>query len=358
MIEKVHEGGPELEPAAIVLQQCSACHQEYRAERGARCPACGHPSFAATSEPNGPQRCAECPTFWFGKASDKCPKCGSALRQADPKPDPLPPMAPALKKVPETIAIIACGPTNADWHKGHFAYEKIFPGVDEVWSLNKGLRTTKCDLGFVMDDMVTEARRCPEYAADLRKLSIPIVTSTVDQQVKDLFPDNRLIEYPLDDVWKACGARVLANKKLTTPGDLRAYFYQNGLHQQMQDPIRRDELGRRAGFREPTDQEILPACLMHAGKSVARYIHNSVPYMLAFAFYIGVKGVQVFGADYTFDGQQVREKARANCEYWVGMLRAWGVDVRVPETSTLLNASDEPWLYGFNGRPPENFWRD
>jgi hypothetical protein len=90
------------------------------------------------------------------------------------------PQAPTPKPPPKTVAIIACGPTNSDWHAGHFTYEPQFPKTDEVWTLNKALRTTKADLVFIMDDLVGEARRSPAYAEDIRNLTCPVITSNVE----------------------------------------------------------------------------------------------------------------------------------------------------------------------------------
>ena len=81
------------------------------------------------------------------------------------------------------------------------------------------------------------------------------------------------------------------------------------------------------------------------------YWHNSVPYMLAYALWIGVKRVYLFGADYTFPGSVARESGRANCEYWVGFLRARGVSVIVPSTTTLLDTRDGPQFYGYLYQP-------
>ncbi len=81
------------------------------------------------------------------------------------------------------------------------------------------------------------------------------------------------------------------------------------------------------------------------------YFRNSVPYILAYALWIGVKRLNVFGADYTFPGSVGREAGRANCEYWVGFCRARGMQVIVPSTTTLLDVREGPYFYGYLHQP-------
>lgn len=242
--------------------------------------------------------------------SEKAHEGGPEIDMED-IPLPLPP------KRPRTVAIVACGATQADWHNVNYTYERKVPRVDVVWSLNKALRTVKCDLGFVMDDLVGECRRSPEYAADLAELQVPIITSTVDPQVKALLPKVDLWPYPVAAVIHFAGCLILKHRgssyaEIKARPD-RVHFY-----------------------------------AQHA----ANYLHNSVPYMLAYALFLGMQGVQLWGADYTFPGQEAREDDRANCEYWVGMLRMAGVELYVSPRTTLLNQRQQPYLYGFGARPP------
>lgn len=226
-----------------------------------------------------------------------------------------PEIAPARKA--RTVAIVACGPTAWDWHAAQATYERQIPQVDVVWSLNKALRTVRCDLGFVMDDLVGECRRSPEYHADLQSLTMPIFTTTVDQPVKALLPNVNLWEYPLAAVLHYVGCRILKAR-----GATRSQIEAN--------PDRVHEIGMQAG----------------------NYLHNSVPYMLAYALFKDMHGVQLWGADYTFPGTTAREDDRANAEYWVGLLRAFGVEVRTSGRSTLLNTCQPARFYGFGARQP------
>ena len=217
--------------------------------------------------------------------------------------------------IPKVVDIVACGPTIRSYMAMRFEYDPIAPTPDEVWTLNKAVRTVRADLAFIMDDLVGEARRSERYRQDLECLQIPVITSTVDMQVEDLYPTlfmHGLTEYPLDEVLNQLGARVLRNRgpNLNT-GDVK-----------------------------------------NVGDIVGYYLHNSIPYMLAYALFIGVERVQLYGADYTYPGMAAREDDRANTEYWIGLLRAFGVEVWTTRDTTLLNQTRQPWLYGYGARPP------
>jgi hypothetical protein len=81
------------------------------------------------------------------------------------------------------------------------------------------------------------------------------------------------------------------------------------------------------------------------------YYHNSVPWILAYAVWIGVREITLWGCDYTHERSTGREDDRANAEYWVALARAHGVAVAIPETSTLCNASRGPHWYGYRDPP-------
>jgi hypothetical protein len=219
-------------------------------------------------------------------------------------------------KNPKIIDIVACGPTIRSYNAMRFDYDPIAPAPDEIWTVNKALRTVKADVGFVMDDMRGEAIKSDRYRADLNNVEVPIITSIIDDQVKADYPDliksALLHEYPINDVLNQIGARVLRSR------------------------------GPHINTVETKD----------TGDIVGYYLHNSIPFMLAYALYIGVERIQLFGADYTYPGMAAREDDRANTEYWVGMLRAFGVEIWTSNDTTLLNQIKQPWIYGYGTRPP------
>lgn len=77
------------------------------------------------------------------------------------------------------------------------------------------------------------------------------------------------------------------------------------------------------------------------------YYHNSIPWVLAYAVWIGVKEITLWGCDYTHPRSTGREDDRANAEYWVAVARERGCQVLIPETSSLCNAIRGPFWYGY-----------
>ncbi len=84
-----------------------------------------------------------------------------------------------------------------------------------------------------------------------------------------------------------------------------------------------------------------------------RYFYNTVPYMLAYALFIGVKAITIFGADYYHPAvPMARESDLANAEWWLGFLRARHVQITLASDTTMMHArnSGQP-LYGYRHDP-------
>lgn len=81
------------------------------------------------------------------------------------------------------------------------------------------------------------------------------------------------------------------------------------------------------------------------------YFNNSVPYLIAYAYLIGVKRLIIFGADYTFPGTEAREDGRGCTEFWLGFVAANGMTVEVCRSSTLTDANKGQRFYGYLSQP-------
>jgi hypothetical protein len=77
------------------------------------------------------------------------------------------------------------------------------------------------------------------------------------------------------------------------------------------------------------------------------YFNSTFAYALAFAVFLGVKTVHLFGADFTYPNAHHAERGRACVEYWMAIAAERGINVVVPETSSLLDAIEGSPLYGF-----------
>lgn len=219
---------------------------------------------------------------------------------------------------PKVIAIVGLGPTSQDWHAAHVQYTPPVEVVDEVWTVNKGFRTVNCDMCFMMDDLMDEARKSPRYGKEIAAASgdgLPMLTSTVDAPVAQLWPAVKA--YPLKEVLSFWGEHVHERRHRGTPAEVEK-----------------------------------PNALQY-GLDEAAYFNNSIPYMLAYAGMIGVERVYMFGCDYSFPGNTAREDDRANCEYWIAALQfGLGVAFRYPARTTLCSRDKGRQFYGFNGRQP------
>ena len=197
---------------------------------------------------------------------------------------------------PESVLIVALGPTKSDLFEMTTAHEppELVMDVDEVWGINAGANhlagRVAYDVLWVMDHLDGEARKMPRYMELLLRWSNRHMAPIITSEAGGWSHLPQVHEYPLKEVIDAVGTN-------------NAYF------------------------------------------------HNSVPYLLAYALYIGVKRIILWGADYSHERSKRREEDRANAEYWVGFLRARGVDVYLPDTTTLCNMSRGLWFYGYREQP-------
>lgn len=201
--------------------------------------------------------------------------------------------APAMHP-PAHVAIVGLGPSCATFFEltrrlgGASAY------CDEVWGINAMGDVLRCDRIFHMDDVRVQELRAaarPEsnIAAMLRWLKRhpgPVYTSVV----RDGYPG--LVAFPLEEV-----------------------------------------LNRQ-----------------HDGNGGAPYFNSTAAYAVAYAVHVGVKRISLFGLDYTLANAHHAEQGRACVEFWLGIAAARGIEIVVPETSSLMDACSAPRerLYGYD----------
>lgn len=80
------------------------------------------------------------------------------------------------------------------------------------------------------------------------------------------------------------------------------------------------------------------------------YFNSTAAYAIAFAIHIGVTRISLFGIDYTLPNAHSAERGRACCEFWLGIAAARGIEITVPEQSSLLDACapERELLYGYD----------
>lgn len=195
---------------------------------------------------------------------------------------------------PDHVAIVGLGPSGVQFFElirglgGASAY------CDEVWGINAIGDTLRCDRIFHMDDvLVQEARAKAQPDGNiaamvkwLKRHSGPIYTSVV----REGYPG--LVAFPLEEV---------LNRKMDTNGG-------------------------------------------------APYFNSTVAYAIAYAVHIGVKRISLFGVDFTYPNRHHAEKGRACCEFWLGIAAARGIEITVPDGTSMLDACEDApkRLYGYD----------
>lgn len=193
------------------------------------------------------------------------------------------------------VAIVALGPSSHDYTRAVEAAGGVRELFDEVWAINGYGTVFQCDRTFHMDDVRVQEVRAQggnlKIANMLRALKShpgPVYTSRPHPD----YPG--LIAYPLEDVIN----------------ELKCHPYWN----------------------------------------------NTVAYAIAMAICGHAIGVlpqpvdrlSVFGADFTYPMQDVVEKGRGCCEFWVGLATGRGIEVHVPLSTSLMGACEGGQLYGYD----------
>lgn len=69
----------------------------------------------------------------------------------------------------------------------------------------------------------------------------------------------------------------------------------------------------------------------------ASYFNTGPSYAIAYAMYIGVKEIQLYGIDYTYPDKHISESGRGCVEYHLREAMRRGIDIKVAQNSTLLD---------------------
>ena len=80
------------------------------------------------------------------------------------------------------------------------------------------------------------------------------------------------------------------------------------------------------------------------------YFNSTAAYAVAYAIFIGVERISLFGIDFTYPDAHDAEKGRACVEYWLGMASERGIKLAIPKQSTLLDAiyTQRDRFYGYD----------
>lgn len=193
---------------------------------------------------------------------------------------------------PTIVTLLCLGPSQHDYITAAIDHDRdeSLVGSDEVWTLNRGLTVYDHDLLFVMDHITGEAEADPDYGMRLWHHAHPIITS-----------DNATH-------W---------------PPHVHCYPFE-----EIQDWL--------AGTVKPAHSD---------------WWHNSVPYIIVYAGFIGVKRLRIWGADYHHHRSNQVEDGHPNVAYWTGIMEQVGLTVHPISSSTLLGANQRHVIYGYQTDP-------
>lgn len=80
------------------------------------------------------------------------------------------------------------------------------------------------------------------------------------------------------------------------------------------------------------------------------YFNSTAAWAVAYAVYIGVKHIKLYGCDFTYPNAHHAEKGRACVEFWLGIAVAKGIRITFPTTTTIMDACEprHERLYGYD----------
>lgn len=192
---------------------------------------------------------------------------------------------------PKRVAILGLGPSleaYVDVVKRLGARSKL---VDEVWGINAAIDVIRCDRGFHMDDVrVQEARAAEKPDSNIAAMIPWLKTHPGPIYTSVPHPEYPgLVAYPLLDVMKSCGGTA--------------------------------------------------------------YFNSTAAYAVALAVHMGVETLYLFGADFSYADSHQAERGRGCVEFYLGMGKARGMQIGLPNTTSLLDgcATKDERVYGFDG---------
>lgn len=190
---------------------------------------------------------------------------------------------------PEKVAIVALGPSSIGYVDLVSKIGSRRALFDEVWTVNKYTGVLEADRIFHMDDFKVQEARAAAGNEQIGNMLSELKRSTVPIYTSRAYPDYpQSVEYPIEDVLNRVGG--------------------------------------------------MP------------YFNNTMPYAIAFAAYLGVKELFLFGLDYYWPtAPQKIEKGRACTEFWLGMCVAKGIRISTVAVSILIDGGAVQF-YGYDTR--------
>lgn len=190
---------------------------------------------------------------------------------------------------PKHVAIIGLGPSSAEYVDFCKRLGGRHQYCDETWVINSYGDVLACDRVFHMDDVrVQEIRAAAKPESNIAAMLKWLKTHPGPIMTSRAHPDYPgLVEFPLEDVVNDCP---------------------NG------------------------------------------YFNSTAAYAVAYAVFLGVEKISMYGCDFTYPNSHDAEKGRACVEFWLGICVARGIKVSMPKRSSLMDACEpaRDRLYGYD----------
>lgn len=239
--------------------------------------------------------------------------------------------------VPHTVVILAMGQSHQSYILDAFNSGDRRSIADEVWGLNNVIDSVVCDRAFVMDDIKHLLETCEAGRKLQRRFPDEPEMQGFIPDLKALFRRKPELEteWEQDDelgpLLKAMIAREEANC---------------GLARWCRSNISIPLITSTPYPEYPMSQRY-PLEHVAASLPPIAYFNCTAAYTVAFATWLGVKRIIPCGLDFTYPNRSIAEAGRACVEMHLLMAMARGIQVEIPETSTLFDVSTLKPLYGY-----------
>jgi len=208
-------------------------------------------------------------------------------------------------KQPEIVHLVCLGPSHHDFDQGWLQPDtpEHLARADEVWAINRGVFHHQHDLHWCMDYIEGEANKWPWYGARLWNHDRWTITS----ERADGWPAH-VLRYPFEEIYT--WIQAFPKVKWTDC---------HGIER---------ETGGAPSFGD--------------------WWINSVPFVLAYAAWIGVKKLNIWGGDYHHHNSGRVEDGHPNVAAWAAWLdAACGMKVWAPPSSTFMDTNLRGHIYGY-----------
>jgi hypothetical protein len=271
--------------------------------------------------------------------------------------------------VPDRVAIVGNGPSRVDYVDLTTRLGGRREMFDEVWGINQVSDVFGCDRGFHMDNVRVQEIRSQRHAK-LKAIATELLTGgtaiAVGRRI-ELETDfgfgnlNQAIASCARDLAEQTGLNEsdaalidMATRKIASDRAKALEVAANGSDGVggMLRWLRNHPGPIYTSVPHEDYPGLIPYPLADVMNSLGRmaYFNSTAAYAVALAVHLGVKKLYVFGCDFTYPNVKQAEQGRACVEFYLGMGRARGMVIGLPNTSLMDGiATNKERLYGYDG---------